>query len=255
MQLPEFDFSHYNPKDPWNFPPQRLVHFAITAREQLRTYKNKWLPIRPHPDVRFAVFHDLYNELHAVAVYAMLLRDKGLDADWWAAQPEVGKVLPRHAILANNISLRGQLQAGLLHQFVRHLDSTFRQLLRYLDREAPHSDKLGFRAVTRQVLRQTGQLAALPLLTLLLALRDAAAFGGKFCPSNRRDLQVRYAGRAYVFRSDEWVEGSEMGFRDTLELVGYVIAEWTGLLDRIFETPMVMLVPAIPTRVLDGRKG
>lgn len=251
MQLPEFDFSDYNPKDPWHFPPQRLVHFAIGSRETLRTYKNKWLPIRPHPDVRFAVFHDLYNELHAVAVYAMLLRDRGLDVAWWAAQPEIGKVLPPHAVLANNISLRAQLQAGLLHQVVRHIDSTFRQVLRYLDREAPQTEKLGFRGVARLLLRQTGLRTHEGLITLLLALRDTAACGGKFCPDNRKHLRVRHAERDFLFRSDEWVEGSEMGFRDTWDLVAYVIAELAGLLDRLFETPQVMLVPRIPTRVLD----
>jgi hypothetical protein len=254
MQLPEFDFTDYNPKDPWHFPPQRLVHFAITGREALRVYKNKWLAIRPHPDVRFAVFHDLYNELHAVAVYAMLLRDRGLDAAWWEAQPEIGKALPQHALLANNISLRAHLQAGLLHQLVRHLDSTFRQVLRYLDREAPSTGNLGFRGVARLLLRQTGLRAYEELLTLLLALRDTAGFGGKFCPSNRKDLRVRYGGREFLFRSDEWVEGSEMGFRDTLDLIGYVIAELAGMLDVLFGTPQVMLVPEIPTRVLDGRR-
>jgi hypothetical protein len=254
MQLPEFDFSNYNPKDQWNFPPQRLVHFAIGSREAIRGYKNKWLQIRMHPDVRFCVFHDLYNELHAVAVQAMLLRQNALDPAWWEAQPELGKALPRHVLLANNISLRAQLQAGLLHQCVRHLDSTFRQVLRYLD-PARQTGKLGFRGVARLLFQELDGQHYAPLLTLLLALRDAAAFGGKFCPGNRKDLRLHYGGRDFVFRSDAWVEGSEMGFRDTLELVAYTISELAAMLDTLFLAPQVMLLPSIPTRVLDSSQG
>lgn len=253
-QLPEFDFAGYNPKDPWLFPPQRLVRFAVEAMQALDPYKARWVKERPHPDVRHVVYHVIGSELHSMVILAMMLRDKGLDGEWWAAQPEIGRVFPRHVLLANNIALRGSLQTGLLHQVVRQVDSCFRQLLHYMDLEAPNNSQLGFRGVWRQVLRQAGLKEYEALLVLLLALRDVAGNGGRFLPHNRKDLRVKYKGRVFEFKNDDYVEGVEQGFVDMWDMMLYVIREVAALLQLVFDSPVVAVLAFVPARHLDSSK-
>lgn len=245
---PDFDFSTYNGRDPWLFPPQRLTRFAFDAMQVLRPYRTRWAMERPHPDVRFTVFHEIYSEIHAVGVMSMLMRQDILRPEWWEAQPEIGKKLPKEVILANHITARDFLAAGLVQSILRHLDQAFRQLLRDLDPEARENKGQGARRIWKQLLRLTGQRERESVLLMLVILRDSSGTGGKFCPSNQKDLVLKYKGKHYTFGNEQLVEGHLFGFLDSWDMLLFLVKELAAMLQAIFESPHVAAIPLIKTR-------
>lgn len=251
-ELPEFDFSTYNGKDPWNFPPQRLVRFAFEAREIFVPSRNKWVRQRPFPDVRFVVFHELIANCYALGTYAMLVRDRWQEDDWWQGQPELPAQMERSTIQATRMNIRALMQFGFFHGVAKHLDSSFRQVLRSLDPEARENGSVGFSKVWRRLLEQTGLEDYEGLIKLIQLLRDALSSGGKFCPINRKDLTIVYRDKEYLFTNNEDLDAVAWGFIDLWDFMLFLLRDVDHLLNLLFESPFVAMIPHIRARHLEN---
>ncbi|MEM7036212.1 MAG: hypothetical protein AAF570_04460 [Bacteroidota bacterium] len=250
-QFPEFDFSSYNPRDPWNVPPQRLVHFAFSAMKILKPSRSKWLRIKPYPDIRSVAFHELHAECHSLGVQSMLMRENARSLEWWNAQPELSGRLDKQAMLANNIALRGMLRYGFVQMLSRELEAVFRQVLRNLDPEARENKGAGFRKVWKALLAQTGLEHYEPVIQLLLVIRDSTLHNGKFCPVNRKNLRIRYKDKTCTFLNNAEVDVQEWGFVDMWDFILFLVKEMNQLLNELFESPFVALIHHIRARSLE----
>lgn len=249
--LPEFDFSSYNSKDPWQFPPQRLVRFALEAREVFSASRNKWLRIKPYPDARYMIFHELGSDCFALGSVAMMLRERATDIEWWNSQAETPASLKKTAVMANHMAMRGMLQFGFFHGVARQLDHIFRQVLRNLDPEARENGPVPFSQVRKVLFQQTSLEKYSGLLTLILLIRDSMTHNGRFCPITRKDLSLDYGGKTYIFKNNEEVEVEEWGFIDTWDFLLYLLKETDKMLNELFESPFVALIPYIQARYLE----
>lgn len=213
--------------------------------------RDKWIRIKPYPDARFLIFHQLAGDSYALGTFAMMLRERATDVEWWNAQPETTGNLDKMAIRANHTSMRALLQFGFFHGVAKHLDHIFRQVLRNLDPEARENGAVAFTRVRRTLFAQTGLEAYEGLITLILLIRDSMAHNGRFCPISRKDLKLNYDGRRYAFKNNEEIEAQEWGFVDTWDFLLYLLRETDQLLNELFQSPFVALIPYIQARYLE----
>lgn len=242
------DFSDYNPRDPWYFPPERLVWFAQSAAGIFKASRNKWIRLRPHPDARYVVFHELHHTAFSLTIFACLIQEKGLDKAWWNQLEPFGGTFDDHSIRFNNIGLREMLRYGLVGTMARQVEMIFRQVLHYLDPEAPQNEARSFRKVYEELLRQTGLENYHALLQLLLVIRDSLHHNAKFCPPNRNNLKIQYAGKTYSFQNETEIDPQTFGFLDDWEFLLFLVEETDRMLNEVFESPFVATLPYIKTR-------
>lgn len=245
---PEFDYSKYKAYDPWNFPPDRMILFAIESISLFEKSRGKFMGRRHmHPDLRFTFFFDAISLCHSTMTMAQLLRDPGRNVEWWNGQPEFKKAYKERTIQSFGSNLRGVSMSALLNGTIRLIESSMRQILWYLDQKAPENQQ-GFRPVWKYLLTELDALRYEPVIKLLLILRDAAINGGRFCPSLRQDLTLRFQQKDLHFVNNEEIDVTKMGYLDDWEFLFELLKEMDLLFNDLFDHPEVMAIYRMPAR-------
>jgi|GEM_PF-6903394 len=246
--IPDFDFSKYKAYDPWNFPPDRMIVFAIEAINLFGESRGKYISRRHmHPDLRFTFFFDAISLCHSTMTMAQLLRDTGRNLEWWNSQPEFKKSYRERTVQSFASNLRGVSMSALLNGILRLIESSMRQILWHLDPQAPENQQ-GFRPVWKYLLNELDTLKYEPVIKLLLILRDAAINGGRFCPSLRQDLTLRFQRKDLHFVNNEEIDVTKMGYLDDWAFMLELLKETNALFNDFFDHPSVMEVYRMPAR-------
>ena len=253
--IPDFDFNKYNPADPWNFPPQRLEHFAASAMEIFEYSQSKWAVLRRYPDLRFVIFHEMQRQAHGLSVFARLMSGQGSDLDWWEVNGTLSPSAAKRAIQANHSTMRGILQFGYFQGVMKGLEQCIRQVLRSLltdDHQRKEWEHAGLQKSWRYLLNELGLARYRHLLPLMQAIRDSLSHGGKFCPHNRKDFALEYEGKRFEFQNGEDVDAGGMGFIDSWDLILYLLQETDSALNAIFQSNKVDEIRLIYYRSLEA---
>lgn len=249
--LPEFDFSKYNPADPWSFPPQRLVHFAFEASNVFRASRDKWLRIKPYPDLRYVVFHELNSLGHTFKVFSLLIRENSTDADWWREQKELGGHYDKMLVKSVNSSMRDFLQYGIFHFAVRQTEDAIRQIHRYLVKVFGDKPKSGIREVYIYLFNRTDLSKYIKLMDLLMATRTCFQNNKKFCPSNGKGVTLEYGGKSFSFENKVEIKPQDWGFIDDWDFILFLFREIDKMLDQLFDSNFVASIPSLRAKYLD----
>jgi hypothetical protein len=249
IEIPDFDFASYNPRDVWRFPPQRLVRFAAEAYTRASASRGRVAQRHLHPDQRFVIFHELSGLAHALLLGAMHLRSHGNDEVWWDLQPEFGHLVDARTMASNNMAVRQLLQLGYVQGGLRQLDTAIRQ----------YAAALGLNLEMHGPLQRTykGVLAACesteyaPLLKLLQIFRDGISQLHRFCPADGLDLRIKYLGRDFHFQASKEIMYNELGFIDDWDFLNFLMAESDSMLHRLHDSIALSTLPFIATRYLD----
>lgn len=243
-----FDFADFNPKDPWSFPPERLIHFAESAGSVFKASRNKWVRTRPHPDARFVVFHELHHATFNLMIHAHLIREKGLDQEWWNSLPQFPGKFDEYQVRFNHIGLRENLRYAFMNTLARQIEMAFRQVFHVLAQDAPEDGANAFKKVYRALLKRTDLQEYDALLQLIFVVRDSLPYSGKFCPANRKNLTLAYKGKTFTFQNEESIEPQDFGFIDLWEFILYLVRQTDRMLNEVFEAPLVAILPFVKTR-------
>jgi hypothetical protein len=249
-QIPDFDFSQYNPQDEWNFPGQRLVRYAAEAYHIVLEPRNFWLKRHPHPDFRTVFWAELCGQAHAMLVLAMQLRSHGNDLSWWEVQPEFSHTFDKRLIASNNMTIRQLMQLGFVQHVVRQIDLLLRKLLNTLT-ENPIKTKFPLGSVFLSLLGLTESKGEASLLTLWQIYRDSLSQEGRFCPVNGNDLQLTFGGRQFSFPAQRRIEWDSLGFLDHWEFSLYLLRELAKQINRLFESKLVAEIPFLKAPFLE----
>lgn len=244
---PDFDFTSYNPKDPWNFPADRMVIFGIEAMEIFRNSRVKYAPRHQYPDVRFAVFHELIQLCHGTMSVGIWLRGEGGNRQWWNQQPEFNKEYSKRMVQSFNMGLRGLQQTGFLHGIGHQIESSLRQCLVYLDPTA-EENLLGYRKVWKRLFGALEMEMWEPLLKLWLVMRESVHHSGKFCPASRKDLAIEFKGKTYNFYNNKEIEPEEWGFFDDYDFFLFLLFETDRMFNTLFDKPELRSIRRILLR-------
>jgi hypothetical protein len=248
IEIPEFDFATYNPRDVWRFPPQRLVRFAAEVYGVASSSRTRVAGRHLHPDQRFVIFHELSGLAHALLLGAMHLRSHGSDEAWWDLQPEFSHTVDARTMASNNMAMRQLLQLGYMQGVLRQLDMAMRQ----------YAKALGLRLELNAPLRQVwkGVTAACdareytPLLKLLQIFRDGISQLHRFCPADEQDLRIAYQGKDFHFQAQKEILVSNLGFIDDWDFLKYLIVESDAMLHKLHDSVALSTIPMIETRYL-----
>ena len=202
IHVPDFDFGQYDPQDVWNFPAQRLVHYAAEAYHIALEARIHWNALHPYPDFRTVFWAEMSGRTHAMLVMAMHLRGQGSEIDWWKAQPEFSHTFDKRLIANNNRTIRQTMQLGFVQHAARQTDIIVRLLHDALSEDLVDA-KFPLRSILGQLLRLTECEAEASILTLLLIYRDSLSQEGRFCPANGLDHQILFAGRKFNFSANK----------------------------------------------------
>lgn len=247
---PEFDFNDYNPKDPWRFPPNRMVIFAIDSMALFQKSRSRIVTRHIHPDVRFTVFHEAIQICHPVMSLGLLLRDTGQKVEWWHQQPEFKKDYSERIVQTFNMNLRGSGMSALVNGFLGLIEATLRQMLWHLDPKAPENTK-GFRPVWKYMLGEFEGLRYEPVIKLLLILRDAGIYGGKFCSHLRQDLVIRFQQKDLLFENNQEFDVTKYGFLDDWTFLFELLKEVNDMFNHLIDNPQIMAVHRMPARAFE----
>lgn len=251
IRIPDFDPSGYDPHDAWNFPPQRLVHFAAQAYVLFEEGRNQTKLRHHYPDMRFVIWHMLCGHAHALLLGAMHLRSHGDALSWWEVQPEFDHAIDKRMVSSNNGQLRQLLQLGFVQQVVRQLDMGMRQVAATLEHEEPQPTKRPLSAVWRDVLTSTSLKRYGPLLPLLLAYRDALSQNDRFCPVDGQDMELYYLGRRFSFKAGQEMDVIGLGFMDQWDYLLHLLHGVRDMLGHLFQSPPLLNLPFIQVPYLD----
>lgn len=244
---PEFDFSTYNPKNPWDFPPNRMVIFAIDAMALFQRSRSKIVTRHIHPDLRFTFFHEAILKCHPVMSLGLLLRESGQKLEWWNQQPEFKKEYSERIVQTFNMNLRGSGMYALINGMLGLTEATLRQMLWHLDPNAAENQQ-GFRPVWKYMLGEYDALKYEPAIKLLLVLRDASTYGGKFCSRLRQDLEIRFQRKDLLFKNNQEFDVTKIGYLDDWEFLYELLKEIDELFNHLFDHPEIMAVHRMISR-------
>ncbi len=249
LKRPDFDFESYNPKDPWNFPGDRLVIFAMDALEIVRPVRKYYAPRYQWPDLRFGIFHELAQSCHSVLCLALWQRGEASESNWWHGQPEFDKDYARRTLQNFNIGVRGLAQVGLVGSIVFKLEWALRQVLEAKEglaaAEVLAGDKVG---IVQRLLDDLGLEDREPLMQLWWAMQNALHQNGNYCPADGEDLTLRYQGKFYTFLNNEEVQAEDWGYLDEWEFLLFLMRETMDMLKAIFDHHDVAPIPKIVMR-------
>lgn len=251
---PDFDFSSYNPKDPWGFPAERQVLFGIEAMEVFQPSRNKYRLYYKYPDVRFTMFHNLIQLCHGAMSIGIFLRDESSRIEWWNTRPEFTKEYSPRMAQNFSMGLRGQYQKGFFNGIVHQIEYAIRQIATALDPEEMWVQGASFRKVWQHMLPETGATAYADLLRLLLVARDCMNFNGKHCPPTRKDLTISYKGIEYVFLNNEEIKVEDWGYLDEWDFLLFLLHESNQMLNLIIDSESVVACPLIMSRYMEERE-
>lgn len=250
---PAFDFGQYNPKDPWNFPGDRLVLFGIEAMEIFQPSRD-WIKTRHrYPDVRFTVFHELIQLGHGAMSFGIFLRDEGSRREWWSSRPEFTKEYSRRMVQSFGMGLRSQFQLGFFHGVVHQVEAFFRQVATALAPNEMRTQEEAGMVVGKWVLEQVDKASYGDLLDILAVVRDSLHFNGKHCPPDRKDRLIEYKGVDYAFLNNEDIEADRWGYLDEWDFILFLLGEIRMLLHDVIEAEAVQECPLILARYLEDR--
>ncbi len=250
IQVPDFDFSQYNPRDEWNFPAQRFVHYCAEAYNVVLEARITWNARHPYPDFRTVYWAELSGHAHAVLVMAMHLRGNGGEVAWWEAQPEFSHTFDKRLIANNNRTIRKTIQLGFVQHVVRQTDILLRQIHATLSEELVAA-KLPLRSILGQILKMTECESEASILTLLLIYRDSLSQEGRFCPTNGLDHQIVFGGRKFNFSANKAIQWESCGFLDEWAFSLYLLKGLKTLLYAIFETKRVSALRSLSVPYMD----
>jgi hypothetical protein len=249
-RIPDFDFSQYNPRDDWNFPPQRLVRFAAEAYDLMTTARDAWKSRYTYPDLRFVIWHEMSGHAHAMVVAAMHLRSHGDNIEWWKEQPEFDHAFDKRLIAHNNLLVRQMLQLGFVQNIVRQLDMSLRQIAAGLDKEEEDA-KRPLQTVFRSVLKLTDLEHYDRLLPLMLIYRDSLCNHGRFLPVDGQPLTFTYKFKSYHFEANKEIPFQQWAYLDTWDFLLFLLREMKAMLDDIFGAPPVQAMHILRVAYLD----
>jgi hypothetical protein len=248
--IPDFDFSQYNPRDEWSFPPQRLVRFAAEVYTMMTTARTAWTRQYTYPDLRFVVWHELSGHAHALLVGAMHLRSHGDSLEWWKGQPEFDHEFDRRLVAHNNMMVRQMLQLGFVQNVVRQVDIALRQIADSLTHELEEARR-PLSEVARDVLKRTDLERYDRLVSLLLIYRDSICQHGRFCPVDGLAFSLVYEGRTYAFEPNKEVPLQAWGYRDTWDFLSYLLVQVKGMFEALFSSDQLQAVRVIRVPYLE----
>ena len=247
---PEFDLEGYNPKDPWQFPPNRMVIFAIDSMALFQQSRTRIITRHIHPDLRFTFFHSAIQLCHPVMSLGLLLRESGQKVEWWNEQPEFKKEYSERIVQTFNMNLRGSAMSALINGMLGLIEATLRQMLWYLDPKAPENSQ-GFRPVWKYMLENYEAKRFEPAIKLLLVLRDSAIYAGKFCSRLRQDLELRFQRKDLVFENNQEFDVTKFGYLDDWAFLYELLKEINQLFNHLIDHPEIMAVHRMPARVFE----
>lgn len=243
-QLP----TGYDPKNPWKFPPQRLVDVMNLLRSHLKTHLDNWSKTYAYPDQRFVAFQELYGAALAGHIQAVFLRDHAADKNWWEQHPELAVKAHPRVIPMVNLGLRDGLQTFLLEFCARKWSDALLQTGLHLGMDSPSAR--GNEMEMEQILAELELFEWIPLITLIQHTRNVAFYNGKYCHPLKQDATVAYKQLAFHF-----LHGMEVNkppqFADDWDLYAFAVSEMANCLDAVFLSEAVQAISKIDSPHLD----
>jgi hypothetical protein len=249
IEIPDFDFSSYHPKDPWHFPAQRIVRVAAELYAMATAARQQCALHHLHPDQRYVVHHAQCGLAHALLLGAMHMRSHGSDPAWWESQAEITHAVEPRLIQANNMGLRQLLHLGYAQGMLRQLDMAMRQYAHAL--LGGSAAKAGLGQVWRDVMGICGLQQYDMLLRLWQVHRDSLSQLGKFYSEDGKDLQIQYQGRMWQFVHRAEIDHAAMGCIDDWDFLRLLATETHAMLHALHAHPHLAAIPMIPCRYLD----
>ena len=177
----------------------------------------------------------------------LLLRESGQKLEWWNQQPEFKKEYSERIVQTFNMNLRGSGMYALINGMLGLTEATLRQMLWHLNPNAPENQQ-GFRPVWKYMLGEYDALKYEPAIKLLLVLRDASTYGGKFCSRLRQDLEIRFQRKDLLFKNNQEFDVTKIGYLDDWEFLYELLKEIDELFNQLFDHPEIMAVHRMISR-------
>lgn len=249
--IPSFDFDNYNPRDPWQFPAQRIVRFAAEMYALASQSRTQCAQVYRHPDQRFVIFHALSGLSHSLLLGAMHMRSHGSDEAWWELQPEFTHAHNAQLMASGNMALREMLQLGYVQGVLRQADMAMRQYAAALQPLGEQPQRVASQVHWQFVLGQCEALPYLPLLRLFQIYRDSLSQMARFCAADGKALQVRYGTRTFRLEANAAIDYDALGFIDDWDFLKFLMTELDQMLHTLHRSPTLTAIAAIATSYLD----
>lgn len=246
METPNPAYPNYDPKNPWGFPPQRLVDCLSDLRIFLGGKLDNWKTRNTYPDQRFVVFQEMYSVALQTHAQSVLIRDHFSKTSWWQERPELDIKAEDKIVRAINMGMRDWTLFGLFELIASRWEDALRQTIQHLPSFLGEIGEMPIEYVLEPLLVSNEMYEYISLTELVMATRICLRYGGKYCPKSGEDMAVEYQKMHFHFLNKEEISLPST-FLDDWEYHTWLIREMVKMLEDIFNTDEVSRISRIPT--------
>src|SRR5690242_6195867 len=144
--------SSYNPKDPYNFPIERLANYSSELLKIYFASAKKYEAKYEFQDARYRVFHEVVAMANTLIVFSRLIDEYTESKTWFDKQKFRENVFENYEIKDINMTLRTFLKFGHFHAIFMFVEDVLRTIQMNFSPNACNKGKAEYKSIYEHML-------------------------------------------------------------------------------------------------------